>query len=178
MSRLIAGCRSSPTGALLRRIEWPARGDRTPSAPRDHIARSDDFPAGLGDCVWSIGSRTDAQPVPIQKAIDALQLVGFGPPDPAAPHSPDEWLRRLGTLPLMAQPGEALAVQHRAPSVLGVLIARASGQPAQEEFMRERIFEPLGYAGHRNFSVPPEKLKPAGGELLAQCANARTGTVR
>jgi CubicO group peptidase (beta-lactamase class C family) len=41
--------------------------------------------------------------------------------------------------------------------VLGVLIARASGQPL-EAFFRERIFEPLGMKDS-GFSVPAEKLE-------------------
>ena len=43
---------------------------------------------------------------PIQRAISELGIVGFGPPDPAMPFDADEWMRRLGTLPLFAQPGE------------------------------------------------------------------------
>jgi CubicO group peptidase (beta-lactamase class C family) len=41
---------------------------------------------------------------PIQKAMDELVLMSLSP---SPPHSPDEWLRRLGTLPLMYQPGRA-----------------------------------------------------------------------
>jgi CubicO group peptidase (beta-lactamase class C family) len=40
--------------------------------------------------------------------------------------------------------------------VLGILIARASGQPF-ETFLRDRIFEPLGMVD-TSFSAPPEKL--------------------
>jgi CubicO group peptidase (beta-lactamase class C family) len=43
---------------------------------------------------------------PIQRTIANLGIVGFGPPDPAMPFGADEWMRRLGTLPLFAQPGE------------------------------------------------------------------------
>ena len=43
---------------------------------------------------------------PMQRAISELGIVGFGPPDPAMPFDADEWMRRLGTLPLFAQPGE------------------------------------------------------------------------
>lgn len=43
---------------------------------------------------------------PIQKAVSGLGIVGFGPPNQSTPHGPDEWIRRLGTLPLMHQPGE------------------------------------------------------------------------
>jgi CubicO group peptidase (beta-lactamase class C family) len=51
-------------------------------------------------------------------------------------------MRRFSTLPLMCQPGERW-LYHTGADVLGVLIARASGQPF-EAFLRERIFEPLG----------------------------------
>jgi len=92
---------------------------------------------------------------PIQKAVSALEIVGFGPPNQATPHCPDEWLRRLGTLPLMHQPGEKW-MYNVGSYVLGVLIARASGAPL-ETFLRQRIFEPLGMKD-TGFSVPPGKL--------------------
>ena len=79
---------------------------------------------------------------PIQKQIAALKLVGFGPPDPASPIGPDEWLKRLGTLPLMAQPGEQW-LYNTGAYVLGVLLARASGR-SLPELLATRIFAPLG----------------------------------
>jgi len=91
---------------------------------------------------------------PIQRATDELSL-GQGPPRPSIPPEPDEWIRRLGTLPLMHQPGEKW-MYNTGADVLGVLIARASGQPL-ETFLRERIFEPLGMRD-TGFSVPPSKL--------------------
>ena len=45
---------------------------------------------------------------------------------------------------------------HTGSDVLGVLIARASGQPF-ETFLHERIFEPLGMKDTA-FSAPPLKL--------------------
>ena len=98
---------------------------------------------------------------PIQKALSDLQIVGFGPPDPSTPHDPDEWMRRLATLPLMSQPGERW-MYNTGSYVLGVLIARASGRPL-EAFLRERIFEPLGMKDTA-FSVPAAKL-----DRLASC---------
>ncbi len=98
---------------------------------------------------------------PIQKAISALNIVGFGPPNPATPHDPDEWLRRLATLPLMHQPGEKW-MYNTGSYVLGVLIARAAGQPL-EAFLRERLLEPLGMKD-TSFHVPAAKrdrLAPA-----------------
>jgi CubicO group peptidase (beta-lactamase class C family) len=91
---------------------------------------------------------------PILKAANEQQ-IGMGPPSPLTPPAPDEWIRRLGTLPLMHQPGEKW-MYNTGSDVLGVLIARASGQPL-ETFLRERIFEPLGMKD-TGFSVPAEKL--------------------
>jgi CubicO group peptidase (beta-lactamase class C family) len=64
---------------------------------------------------------------PIQRATDEL-LLGQGPPAPSTPPAPDVWIQRLGTLPLIHQPGERW-MYNTGADVLGVLIARASGQP-------------------------------------------------
>src|SRR5579872_6166200 len=69
---------------------------------------------------------------PIQRQIDELQLVGFGPPDPASALTPDEWLKRLGTLPLMAQPGEDW-LYNTGSYILGVLLARVAGASLPED---------------------------------------------
>ena len=79
---------------------------------------------------------------PIQKAIRALRIGCDGPPLPARGPGTDEWLRNLASLPLLAQPGERWMYQVSA-DVLGLLVARVSGR-SLGEFMRERIFEPLG----------------------------------
>jgi CubicO group peptidase (beta-lactamase class C family) len=91
---------------------------------------------------------------PILKAANEQQ-IGMGPPSPDMLPTPDEWIRRLGQLPLMYQPGEKW-MYNTGSDVLGVLIARASGQPL-ETFLRERIFEPLGMKD-TSFSVPSHKL--------------------
>ncbi|HZU75982.1 MAG TPA: serine hydrolase domain-containing protein, partial [Dehalococcoidia bacterium] len=80
--------------------------------------------------------------------------LGMGPPRPQRMPAPDEWLRRLGMLPLMHQPGERW-LYNTGADVLGVLLARASGQPLAT-FLRERIFEPLGMKD-TGFSVAPEQ---------------------
>jgi CubicO group peptidase (beta-lactamase class C family) len=79
---------------------------------------------------------------PIQKLIRELQIGGDGPPKPAQFPPADEWLRRLGSLPLIAQPGERWMYQVSG-DVLGMLIARVSGK-SLGTFMRGRIFDPLG----------------------------------
>jgi len=91
---------------------------------------------------------------PILKAANAQQ-IGMGPPSPSQMPAPDEWMRRLGRLPLMHQPGEQW-MYNTGSDALGVLIARASGQPF-ETFLRERIFEPLGMKDTA-FSVPEASL--------------------
>jgi CubicO group peptidase (beta-lactamase class C family) len=80
-------------------------------------------------------------PQPFLEALAELEL-GAGPPEPQVPPPPDEWMRRLSTLPLLYQPGERWLYNNGA-DVLGVLIARAAAQPL-EVVLRERVFEPLG----------------------------------
>ena len=65
---------------------------------------------------------------------DALNALGQPPPD--------EWMRRLGTLPLVHQPGERW-MYDTAADMTGVLIARATGMSFGDA-LRERICEPLG----------------------------------
>ena len=93
-------------------------------------------------------------PCPVNDAAAPLQL-GLGPPQPSLPPEPDEWMRRFSTLPLMCQPGERW-LYHTGADVLGVLIARASGQPL-ELFLREQVFEPLGMTD-TSFSVAAADL--------------------
>jgi CubicO group peptidase (beta-lactamase class C family) len=91
---------------------------------------------------------------PILKAASEQQ-IGMGPPNPAVMPAPDEWMRRLSSLPLMHQPGEKW-MYNTGSDALGVLIARASGQ-AFETFLQERLFGPLGMKDTA-FSVSGEKL--------------------
>jgi len=108
---------------------------------------------------------------PILSAANEQQ-IGMGPPSPSTTPAPDVWMRRLGRLPLMHQPGEQW-MYNTGSDVLGVLIARASGQPL-ETFLRQRLFEPLGMKD-TGFSVPEASLDrlatsywtdPASGKLV------------
>jgi CubicO group peptidase (beta-lactamase class C family) len=112
------------------------------------------FRLGLGAVMAPPGS------FPIQAAIAERGLVGFGMPDPSTPLGPDEWMRRLGELPLMHQPG-ARWMYTAGSNVLGVLIARASGQ-ALPAFFEERVFGPLGMVD-TTFFAPADKA----GRLVA-----------
>ncbi|SDD97748.1 serine hydrolase domain-containing protein [Actinokineospora iranica] len=90
---------------------------------------------------------------PIQDEIARVSLAP-GPPTPASPPDPDEWIRRIGRLPLLTQPGRTWWYD-TSYDVLGVLVARASGQPL-DAFLRERIFAPLGMVD-TGFHVPETK---------------------
>src|SRR6266702_5708055 len=83
-----------------------------------------------------------AQPWPVVAATHELRLATIGPPDPPVPPDPDTWIAALGSLPLLAQPGQRW-MYNAGAQVLGVLVARAAGQPFSE-VLRTRIFEPLG----------------------------------
>lgn len=78
---------------------------------------------------------------PIQREIERLSLVGFGPPAPDSPFGQDEWVRRLGTLPLLAHPGESW-FYNVSSLVQGLLVSRIS-DCSLASFLRERVFLPL-----------------------------------
>lgn len=92
---------------------------------------------------------------PIQKLIREYHIGGDGPMLSTTQPTADEWLRRLGSLPLIAQPGERW-MYNVSGDVLGVLISRVSGQPLGA-FLRQRVFDPLGMKD-TDFVVPGDKL--------------------
>ena len=101
---------------------------------------------------WGFGFVMVWPPVyPIQKAMEAAGLIPG--PNPVE-QTPDDYMKRLGALPLMHQPGERW-MYHTGSDVLGVLIARASGQ-GFADFLHERIFAPLAMKD-TDFYVPPDK---------------------
>ncbi|WP_327087332.1 beta-lactamase family protein [Nonomuraea sp. NBC_01738] len=67
----------------------------------------------------------------------------------------DEWMRRLGELPLSYQPGERWQYD-LSNEVTGVLVSRVAGQ-SLEEFLRERVLDPLGMKDTA-FHVPADKI--------------------
>jgi CubicO group peptidase (beta-lactamase class C family) len=83
-----------------------------------------------------------AEAWPVVAASEALRLATFGPPAPDVQPDPDTWIAGLGSLPLICQPGERW-LYNTGASVLGVLLARAAGEPLADVF-ESRIFAPLG----------------------------------
>jgi CubicO group peptidase (beta-lactamase class C family) len=115
----------------------PLDGETVPAARSITVRDLLTFRLGLGM------DFTAPWPQPLLEAMDDLE-VGAGPPAPQGPPEPGEWMRRLGTLPLLYQPGERW-LYHTGADVLGVLVARAAGQPL-EDALRERVLAPLGMA--------------------------------
>ncbi|MDP3489885.1 MAG: serine hydrolase domain-containing protein [Phenylobacterium sp.] len=76
------------------------------------------------------------------------------------PLTPDEWMKRLGGLPLSYQPGARFHYSH-ATDVLGFIVARIEGKPL-DQVLQDRVFGPLSMTDTA-FHVPPEKLDRAAG---------------
>jgi CubicO group peptidase (beta-lactamase class C family) len=129
---------------VLNRIDGPL--DDTVPARRPITVRD------LLTSTFGLGMDMTALGTPIMGAIFEQ---GLTPDLPTPMPEPDEWLRRLGTLPLMSQPGERWQY-HISNDLLGVLVARVTGRPF-ETFLRERILDPLGMTD-TGFHVPAEKI--------------------
>ncbi|MGW2409498.1 serine hydrolase domain-containing protein [Streptomyces sp. NPDC001739] len=129
---------------VLKRIDGPLDETvpaRRPITVRDVLTST----FGLGMDMTVLGT-------PIMNAVFEQ---GLTPNLPTPMPEPDEWMRRLGTLPLMHQPGERWQYQISS-DLVGVLVARVTGQ-SFESFLRERIFEPLGMKD-TGFHVPADKI--------------------
>jgi CubicO group peptidase (beta-lactamase class C family) len=70
----------------------------------------------------------------------------------------DAWLATIGALPLAHEPGTTFNYGNSV-DVLGILVERVSGMPFPD-FLRTRIFEPLGM-DDTAFLIPPEKRSRA-----------------
>lgn len=85
----------------------------------------------------------------------AMEERGVAPGADLFGGSPDDYMKRLGELPLAHQPGEGW-LYDTGMHVAGILLSRASGKPLGE-LLRERVFEPLGMKD-TGFFVPADKL--------------------
>jgi CubicO group peptidase (beta-lactamase class C family) len=126
---------------VLTRIDGPL--DDTVPAQRPITLRDLlTFVFGLGAFMVAPGQ------YPIQRAMDE---AGLEPGSESPPVEPDEWMKRLGSLPLAYQPGDKW-LYHTGSDALGVLMARVTGQPLAE-VLAERILRPLGMTD-TGFHVP------------------------
>jgi CubicO group peptidase (beta-lactamase class C family) len=130
---------------VLKTIESPL--DDTVPAKRPITLRDlFTFRAGYGELLFL------SPTCPLQKAMAEARLPLT---EWIFPDTSDEFLKRLGSLPLAFQPGERW-LYHMCSEILGVLIARVSGR-SLGSFLRERIFEPLGMKDTA-FFVPEAEL--------------------
>ena len=104
------------------------------------------FRSGYGEVAFI------APTCPLQKALAEARLPLSEWPFAG---TPDEFMKRLGNLPLAHQPGERW-LYHMGAEILGVLIARVSGK-SLGAFLHERVFEPLGMTD-TGFQVPEAKV--------------------
>jgi CubicO group peptidase (beta-lactamase class C family) len=151
-----------------RRVLIDAAGPLTATVPaRRPIAVRDllEFRCGLGM------DFAGPWPGPVLTALAAAGLA-VGPPAPQQNPAPDEWMRRLGSVPLAYQPGQRW-LYHTGASVLGVLIARATGRPLPD-VLDERILAPLGMRS-TGFGVPPEARTRLGPHWLPGADGAPPG---
>ena len=100
-----------------------------------------------------------ATPWPVVEATRERRLGTIGPPQPDHQPDPDTWIAGLGTLPLLAQPGERW-MYNTGASVLGVLLARATGE-SFADVLRTRLFEPLGMRDTAFWTSETDRLATA-----------------
>lgn len=132
--------------SVLRRPAGPLTHTETARRP---ITLEDllTFRLGHGADFATMGDQT-----PLDARLNELGLA-LGPPDPRAHPDPDDWLARLGSVPLRHQPGHRW-LYNTGAEVLGVLLARACGT-SLTEVLRGRVFDPLEMQD-TGFWVPPE----------------------
>jgi CubicO group peptidase (beta-lactamase class C family) len=123
---------------VLPRMDGPLE-DTVPVQREINVRDLLTFTFGFG---MHVGMFTAATPWPIVVAATEARLATIGPPEPKTAPEADEWIRRLGSLPLMAQPGERW-LYNTGAQVLGVLCQRAAGAARFGEVLRSRLFEPL-----------------------------------
>uniref|UniRef100_A0AAU2K3U6 Beta-lactamase family protein n=1 Tax=Streptomyces sp. NBC_00049 TaxID=2903617 RepID=A0AAU2K3U6_9ACTN len=143
----------APVGRWLPEIAAPMVV-RTPSSPVDDVVPAE-RPITVEDLLTfraGYGFPTDFSLPAVTPLFTELKQ---GPPQPGQVAAPDEWMAALARIPLLHQPGRQW-LYNTCSDILGVLLARASGQPFQD-FLAERLFEPLGMRDTA-FAVPHGQL--------------------
>ncbi|MEU1087444.1 serine hydrolase domain-containing protein [Streptomyces sp. NPDC005576] len=142
-----------PVGTWLPELASP-KVVRTPDGPIDDVV-----PARRPITVFDLLTFRAGYGFPSDFALPAVaplfSELNQGPPQPQAVAEPDTWMRTLSRIPMLRQPGEAW-LYNTCSDILGVLVARVSGQPLPV-FLAERLFEPLGMKD-TGFAVPAADL--------------------
>ncbi len=124
---------------------------RTPQSPVDDVV-----PAKRAITVDDILTFRAGWGFPAEFSLPAVQELFEKVPVFGIPETPDEWLKTIAAVPMLAQPGETW-LYNTCSDIQGVLVARVSGRPLPE-FLAERIFDPLGMVD-TGFYVPAAKLE-------------------
>jgi CubicO group peptidase (beta-lactamase class C family) len=140
---------------VLRRKDGPL-DDTVPAERAITVRDLLTFTFGFG---MSAAMFASPEPWPVVAAASDLHLSTLGPPNPSEQPEPDTWIEGLGSLPLIAQPGQTW-LYNTGASVLGVLVARAAGMPLAD-VLRTRIFDPLGMRNTAFFASDPARLATA-----------------
>jgi CubicO group peptidase (beta-lactamase class C family) len=130
---------------VLRTLQSPLE-DTVPAQRRITVRDLLTFRSGYGE----VGFLDPTCPLQIAMAEARLPLTEW-----IFPGSADEFMNRLGALPLAFQPGERW-LYHMSAEILGVLIGRVSGMPLGR-FLKERLFDPLAMKD-TGFFVPAGEL--------------------
>lgn len=144
---------ADPVGRWLPELASPMVV-RTPDGPVDDVV-----PAARPITVFDLLTFRAGYGFPSDFSLPAVaplfSELNQGTPEPQAAAAPDAWMAALARIPMLHQPGEAW-LYNTCSDILGVLIARVSGQ-SLPEFMGERLFEPLGMTD-TGFAVPADRL--------------------
>ena len=95
------------------------------------------------------------------QVADSYEAKGLGPAAGNGWYTADkdepicDTMQRLGTLPIVAQPGSTYVYGYNT-DILGCVVEKASGMPL-DEFVRSRITGPLGLKDTRFFVPPAER---------------------
>ena len=140
---------------VLRRVDGPL-GDTVPARRAITVRDLLTFTFGFGMAAEMFAA---PEPWPVVQAVAARGLPTLGPPDPGAPLDPDGWMAALGSLPLLAQPGERW-LYNTGASALGVLLSRAAGRPLPE-LLRDRLLAPLDMRNTAFWTADASRLATA-----------------
>jgi len=130
---------------VLRTVDSPL-DDTIPAKRRITLRDLLTFRAGYGEIAF-LSPTCPLQRAMIEARLPLTEWLFAG--------TPDEFMKRLGALPLAHQPGERW-LYHMGSEILGVLIARASDR-SLGAFLHERLFAPLGMKD-TGFFVPEAKI--------------------
>lgn len=115
------------------------------------------FTNGFGTTTAMFAS---SRPWPIFLAAEVdLSLATLGPPNPGVQPDPDTWMARLGSLPLIAQPGSRF-LYNTGAAILGVLAARVTSSSFAAA-LNSRILTPAGMIDTGFFTRDVERLATA-----------------